>query len=251
LVKEITMATEVITDSNIALIANYIRKYFLKDGYTYSWNVSPNCWSKLDTNFDHQSFSDAKKVNKALKYHLSDQWTNSTNSQKIKLATWVVKDWGGIKGNKSSTIEKYVKLVDQSDPETPIKGVASYSKILAIKNPIKYAIYDARVAASLNAIQIICDVNSSDSQKLFFPYLPGRNTKIQGTKTQQGFVKIANKKRLMELGFQPVKRDYAYGLYLELLSQLTNKIDDVDIVDIEMLLFSEVINFCSEAENRL
>ena len=46
----------------------------------------------------------------------------------------------------------------EKDPETPLSGIASFSKVLAIKDPLKYAIYDARVAVSINAIQMISKV---------------------------------------------------------------------------------------------
>jgi len=49
----------------------------------------------------------------------------------------------------------YINQADAERPSTPFSGIASYSKIFSIKDPDRYAIFDARVSASLNAIQLI------------------------------------------------------------------------------------------------
>ena len=80
----------------------------------------------------------------------------------------------------------YCSWANREDPSTPLSGISSFSKILAIKGPDKYAIYDARVAVSLNAIQIIYQISSG----VAFPYVLGRN-RITGdatSKPPRGFV---------------------------------------------------------------
>lgn len=66
---------------------------------------------------------------------------------------------GWVPGNKPETLKSYV---DRSEVELAayrIDRVATWSKILVIREPNQYAILDARVAASLNALQLIARVD--------------------------------------------------------------------------------------------
>ena len=94
---------------------------------------------------------------------------------------------GGIRNNRNSTIEKYVLESAKKAPCTPINGVASYSKIFAVTNPNIYAIYDARVAACLNAIQY----NANGVRKgIAFNYVPGRNKVTGNAGNKAGFSQV-------------------------------------------------------------
>lgn len=101
---------------------------------------------------------------------------------KIQIAESVIKEWGQIKNISKSTIADHVvrceKLVD-----FPYKGVASYSKLLGIIEPSRYAILDARVVVSLNAIQLL----EHKKEGIFFPYLAGRNRVTGDTIKKEAF----------------------------------------------------------------
>ena len=58
-----------------------------------------------------------------------------------------------------------------------VDWLASYFKMYSFYDPDLYAIYEARVAVSLNMIQFI-----SNKPCLFFPYLKGRNKKIEAVR---------------------------------------------------------------------
>ena len=92
----------------------------------------------------------------------------------IRLLNGIFIIGGGVKANSKDTLRKYT----ETSPEQLIikgsKGIASWSKALTVIDPARYAIYDARVAMSLNALQII---DSIDDAK-YFPPLKGRNTLI-------------------------------------------------------------------------
>ena len=177
--------------------------------------------------------------NVRLKLFLNKIWNEEEWSRR-KIVGWIISDWGGIRSNKQSTLEKYYKESLQENPKTPLTGIASFSKVLAIKDPLKYAIYDARVAVGLNAIQMILAVTSGE----IFPYLSGRN-KITGdwsAKPPRGFSK-SKEASITTLTYPPynwkkIPRSDAYERYLELL-QLISKNLDVPLYELEMTLFSQ------------
>lgn len=72
---------------------------------------------------------------------------------RIRLVKAQIEDWGGIRKNRKALIEQYAL---QSAPKLIQRGrfgISSWSKALAIRDPRQYAVYDARVAMSLNAMQ--------------------------------------------------------------------------------------------------
>lgn len=157
-----------------------------------------------------------------------------------KIVRWIISDWGGIRGNKESTLEKYYIRSLQKDPETPLSGIASFSKVLSIIDPLKYAIYDARVAVSLNAIQLVFSELSGEA----FPYLPGRNN-ITGNwspRAPRGFSKsdAASIKTLSSppYNWEKIQRDETYYRYLELLNSISENLG-IPLYELEMTLFSQ------------
>ncbi len=177
--------------------------------------------------------------NVRLKLFLNKIWNEEEWSRR-KIVGWIISDWGGIRSNKQSTLEKYYKHSLQENPETPLTGIASFSKVLAIKDPLKYAIYDARVAVGLNAIQMILAVTSGE----IFPYLSGRN-KITGdwsAKPPRGFSK-SKEAAITTLTHPPynwkkIPRRDVYERYLELLQSISKNLD-VPLYELEMTLFSQ------------
>ena len=177
--------------------------------------------------------------NVRLKLFLNKIWNEEEWSRR-KIVRWIISDWGGIRSNKQSTLEKYYKHSLQENPQTPLTGIASFSKVLAIKDPLKYAIYDARVAVGLNAIQMILAVTSGE----IFPYLSGRN-KITGdwsAKPPGGFSK-SKEASIATLTYSPynwkkIPSSDAYERYLELLQSISINLD-VPLYELEMTLFSQ------------
>ena len=199
-------------------------------------------WTLPKTSFDGEQVVSSGtnfEANVSLKLSLNKTWHEEEASRK-KIVRWIISDWGGIRSNKQSTLEKYYKHSLQENPETPLTGIASFSKVLAIKDPLKYAIYDARVAVSLNAIQMILLVKSGE----IFPYLSGRN-KITGdwsSKPPRGFSKSkeASIKTLTSppYDWKKVPKEVAYERYLELLHSISKNLD-VPLYELEMTLFSQ------------
>ena len=115
------------------------------DAYAYEWKIGKMAKSRFKAlsgvNFSFDELRDPKTSNIDLRLQLSTAWAAANEVDRRKIAHWTVKEWGGIKGNKDETIESYLLPMT----EYPLKGVASYSKILSVIDPKSFAIYDARV----------------------------------------------------------------------------------------------------------
>jgi len=177
-----------------------------------------------------------------LKKDLSIQWKSALDKNdsdaKIRITKAVISDWGGIKGNKQITIEKHAKR-SKEDSYFPFQGVASYSKVLGIIDPDYFAILDARVIVSINAIQLLAEIKNG----IFFPYLPGRN-KITGfykdRNHRYGFSEadIFKGDSILFNGWRKPEKDDIYPLYLEEMRTMSSRIKR-PLYDLEMSLFSD------------
>lgn len=212
------------------------------DKITYTWKVSDRAWSALGTHF--RDIEDNADRNTALRLFLRDEWHSSTPSRRLELATWMVRDWGGIKTNKETTIERYVVLAASADPQVKFYGISSFTKVLTIVDPDRYAIYDARVAASLNALQLL-----TGCYTLAFPYPPGRNSEIDQPKTRLGFSDIFTRRELLSRGFASIRRDDAYHFYLQLLEAI-RRASNKSLLEIEMELFGRAVEFSKEVRRQ-
>ena len=161
-----------------------------------------------------------------LKRHFGGLWAREDH---LELARWIISDWGGIKTNSDSTLQKYVAGIEDGTLELSISGVASYSKILSFVYPHRYAIYDARVAASLNLIQIIDETENP----VLWCDLPGRNSKIEGFKQDEG-----RRAELKKFGWQQVKRTECYRNYNNMLKTVLSYFPQSCLYELEMSLFA-------------
>ena len=146
--------------------------YFSKErdalDIVYTWNipeVAPFGFARgVDSN---------ARANIRLRRFLRDIWEKQP-AQRLAIAKWYVSVWGGIKANNDDTIERYVRLSETTLMTSGWRGVATWSKILALRNSDAYPIFDARVSAAISAIQF---ANGLKSPTLF-PQVPSRNSKI-------------------------------------------------------------------------
>ena len=156
------------------------------------------------------------------------------------VSKWIIQKWGGIT-RLSKNIEAYVDCAKEKKYLDTLDGVASYSKLFAMFHYKEFAIYDARVAVSLNIVQLL----SAEKNALFFPFLPGRN-KITGhdPKDGRGFsrlnefskTQIVNTSRQEWYTTSP--RAEVYRVYNDILKRVLKRID-WPLHDIEMHLFSK------------
>ncbi len=184
-------------------------------------------------------------ANIELKKYLNQQWLKSDHEQRLKLSKIIVADWGGVKTNRPETLSAYVSELENTAPVTPLKGVASYSKIYAITDMNKYAIYDARVAACLNAVQW----NHQVKEGIAFNYISGRN-KITGDATKKiGFAhqELFKTKNLIIGGWSGIKKDDTYQTYLNIMQNCLKHLPQYSLYDLEMTLFANAEIECTKA----
>jgi hypothetical protein len=182
----------------------------------YNWNIPEDVPFGFNRGIDS-----CARSNMRLRRFLRDLWTNEPG-RRLDLAKWYVSVWGGIRANKPETIEKYVRLSETALAGSgSLQGVATWSKILAMRNPDNYAIYDARVSAALTAIQFANGVQNP----ILFPRVQSRNTKI-----------IKFERWLSTLSLE--KRKQTYGDYTSLLNAVAKKSGLISPEEVEMVLFA-------------
>jgi hypothetical protein len=203
---------------------------------SYNWPVGNKAKQGLPT-FGWREESGSLDECIALKQHLSQAWADADDAKRTELARWVVSDWGGVRANRIETLQNHLALVLNDDSEKPLKGVASYSKILTAKDCTQYAIYDARVAACLNAAQLITNVE----RPVFFHYVPSRNNVIQR------FMNMFSKQELVgKRSWVEIDSDATYSTYMSLLHNLKVHFQPKDIYHFEMTLFSLAPSICAD-----
>jgi hypothetical protein len=95
-----------------------------------------------------------------LKHVLNAEWFRADIERRYELACFYVRDWGGIKGNSAAKLRRYAAATSDELISNGYDGVATWSKILCIHDPNRYAIFDARVSVALNALQATFGVQS-------------------------------------------------------------------------------------------
>lgn len=153
------------------------------------------------------------------------------DGDKLEISNWVVAKWGGIKGNRPTTVANYVSAICAGHYPNEIKGVASYSKILSFMDPNEFSIYDARVAISLNAIQLLRGAKNGTA----FTYLPGRNTKLKKFREMP----LTQRRALLQSGWSPVAAKDCYTFYLNTLKQVRFELETAKLYELEMSLFAD------------
>lgn len=165
------------------------------------------------------------EVNRNLRSFIN-QLVKDKHPQSASCQTWYVNNWGGVTSNKTETLEKYIVSSEQELIQLGKNGIASWSKILAVRDQEKYAIYDARVALSLISIQKVLKINDP----IRFPMLPTKNT---------SFVRPAYEKIKLWTNYseKSAPRKF-YSVYLNILQNSIKNSPSYDIQDVEMILFA-------------
>lgn len=227
-------------ESTIEALNHFFNEKLIILTDTYEWKIP-----KIK-GFKH-SGKKGYSYNVELKQFLNSLWIQADSKEKEEIVKIIVSDWGGVRGNKDETLHSYISESEKEIPNTPLKGIASYSKVFSIMDMNKYAIYDARVAACLNAVQI----NYGLDDGLAFNYVSGRNNIIGNVIKKIGFVYEPNFtiKSLVERGWSKIKKDDTYETYLNLLNKCLESFPDNNLYDLEMALFSNAELECSTALN--
>ena len=173
--------------------------------------------------------------NVALKLQLSVLYASADNQVKKEITHYYISKWGGIKKNSDEKIRSYALDTPASLIAKGSHGIASWSKALCIRCPNDYTIYDARVALSLNCLQIIAAVD----RPIIFPLLTGQNKLInKGSRMVRQYT--------TKHGWPPAQEGSFYQKYNSTLVSAA-KLLDVNLCTLEMLLFAKAPELLQEA----
>jgi hypothetical protein len=215
---------------NEAMVA-YARGNLTEANTWYHWPVNT---SYLPTGIVLPAGS-AYAQNVALKLQLSRMYSTADDHLKEEITRYYIVKWGGIKKNTDDNIRSYALDHPTSLIAKGSKGIASWSKALCIRSPNEYAIYDARVALSLNCLQIISQVDTP----IVFPLLLGQNKLIRlGTKMVLRYAYAHGWAVAHESGF--------YRQYNSILSSAAQLLG-ANLYTLEMLLFAKAPELLQEA----
>jgi hypothetical protein len=202
---------------------------------TYDWKLPQSTSRYMDVRPELSNY----EANVLLKSALHTVW-KSEPTRRLEVTRWVISDWGGIRGNSADRLSHYSLEAEKENPATPMTGIASFSKVLAIVEPDRFAILDARIVVSLTAIQVIAGVDDG----VMFPYLQGRNLVTGHTARKLGFSQNPDfsQHRLLER-FQEwsvATNDEAYRMYLDILQDVCTRPElKCGILPLEMALFAD------------
>lgn len=163
---------------------------------------------------------------RALKQAISGLYSTD-ESRRVDLATYFVRVWGGVRGNRPETLESYVfKEAEELIAIRKFKGISSWSKVLHLREPDNYFIYDARIAVVLNLVQR----NHSVTDPVLFHMPDSQNRLIKPVR------KLLAEKAKAE-GWKPAPSDM-YCQYNKLIFDVGRRVGEHgDLV--EMALFSK------------
>lgn len=183
--------------------------------------------------------------NVKLRYKLSEHWKGLVErdnlNEALAITRWIIKDWGGIKNITDATIKGHFLDAVYQKHFLPFDHISSKSKALALIRPEKLQIYDARVAVSLNVIQLAADTET----RLYFSIPPTQIRSIQHDEDcfQARLPQIA----FEEFNFMAVPLEDIYTVYTQLLLRISTNMQ-LSPVEVEMWLFGLAFEFCEVSE---
>ena len=204
-------------------VAEYVEDHIEQLEDDYQWKFS---LESLPVEVSLQDESWLKK-NLYLRRALHENWTGGTPEQRLKITSWYIANWGGVKANRQEKLALYASSSPEHLIERKTAGIASWSKALSIVDPTRFAIFDARVSSSLNSIQLIKDVLNPR----YFPDLPSRNRTIISAATT---AKLTFRKN-----WEVASKEHFYRDCNTLFGKIAAKIGGgVTLQMVEMVLFS-------------
>lgn len=224
----------------IVAVSNWLKLKHPDLRRKFNWKIPPH------EGFDPSEYSSNSAANVALKYFLARRWQFKGYEGRLRIAHWVIETWGRVRTNSKVTIQAHTRNAESWQTRYSHTGIASLSKILAATKPDKFAVYDARVAAALNAIQL----SEKVSKGIAFRYCSGRNVVIAGKRNgagklvRPGFVHYYPLSWLTKAGWKVPKSGENYLTYLALLLECRKRLKRSKIAELEMTLFSHAEDLC-------
>lgn len=213
------------------ILSRYASRH-LRDGREwYQWNIDSERLRELGITVSGQN---SFERNVDLKRKLSRRW-HRHSEDRTRLTQFYVAGWGRIRSNAPKTLQEFAIAPAEQLIARGYMGVASWSKVLVMHDPDKYAIFDARVAAALNGLQL----QDQSTNPTLFPILSSRNRAIADS--ARLFRSVAQRVCWSRLGARVFYREY-----LSLISAVASRISQ-PIYVIEMLLFAKAKEIVADA----
>jgi hypothetical protein len=221
------------------MVTDYVRRKRAAGTQWYTWSFRPDRVPPdvLDSRGLAGSWYD---WNATLKHRLHDAWVTRPG-RRAELERYYIRDWGGVRGNRPETLETYHRAGADENIARGKTGIASWSKALCVRDPLQYAIFDARVSASLNALQIIYQARID--VPIRFPVLASQNRQVMDGNAQL--------KRHFAIHGWPGEPAGFYRDYLELCRSAGARLgvpgEPLPIYAVEMALFAHTEELLSQA----
>lgn len=190
-----------------------------------------------------KAYEQAIKIREIIGEHANLLYT-SDDPKFNAIAHWIIYDWGGIRITEESRILGKPLAEFLANKAWQFDGISSCSKVASFLNPSLDAIYDSRVAHSLNWIFLSLELNCR-----FFkvPAGVGKSTTLFDIET---IIRLRNRHKYFkgdtyingdERVFLNEKDTYYY--YRILLRKIHQKLWTTDEVKLERLYYTEMILF--------
>lgn len=238
-------------EKDVEKLASALNRFGNHLNKAYLWREQKAAYKSLATltSADFVAELNAEKDNwrrnVKLRYKLSDHWNvlvrQDNLNDALAVTRWIVKDWGGINNIKDSTIKAHFLDAIYQKYFLPFEHISSKSKAIALSNPDKLQIYDARVAVSLNIIQLAADTEV----RLYFEIPPTQIQSIQHS--EDCFQARLPQAAFEEFDFVPLPFEDIYIIYTQLLLKIARDMQ-LSPVEVEMWLFGLAFEFCEVPE---
>lgn len=134
-----------------ALILDFYLKNKKNLEIEYKWKVDLN---KIPSEISIKKSTNNFELNLDLKQKLTTVFVSVNSKIKKELIHYYIYHWGGIRSNSQNTLEKYYNSKPVDLINLGLQGISSWSKAITVHDCNKYAIFDARVSASINGLQL-------------------------------------------------------------------------------------------------
>lgn len=187
------------------------------------------------------AITDSAEQNIYLHNMLSNTLKHTNSSIRLAAMEWVVYDWGRVRRRATDSHKSWPKdlglyrdeVVENFIYDNYQIRVASWSKVLAFAVPSKYAIYDARVAMSLNAM--LDEVNYF--HRFYMP--PASSPALEKV-----FDHVKDEARALSVDKFP--KYIGYFEYMKLLNALVAKGIAKNVLEVEMKLFANAYRYARQ-----
>lgn len=208
------------------LVRDYVHAHHATVGADYRWRLDEKKLAAVLGITLTSSDGLAKEFE--FKRAIAELWATSDRAGRERIAHYCVVVWGGILRTSAASLARYVDAAERDEPP-PLDGISSWSKVFTAANPTRHAIFDARVAASLNALQLR---QPAGYVVQLFPTLTSRNSTV--VRAEPLIRRLASQRECA-----PVAKPLVYSTYLSLLEHAAEGLDtQLPLATAEMVLFA-------------